>query len=72
MNDRERYQDAVRRLGEYSYTVAPKGQGYIVQHITDEDDTSHARHIDDLVDFATLMKWRADHRKTLDTVSHQF
>ena len=61
MSDQERYKDAVRRLSHYNYEVVADGQGYLVRHTTDADDTSQARHLADLVELAELIEWR--HRR---------
>jgi len=64
VNDRERYEDAVRRLLVCGYEVFSEGPGYRVQHLTDALDISLMRDIGDLVDFANLMGW-AEQRRNL-------
>jgi hypothetical protein len=65
MDDEEHYKDAVRRLVECCYEVRPDDQGYIIQHRTERDDISHARHLNDLVELADLMEWAEQRRKSL-------
>jgi hypothetical protein len=62
MNDRELYDDAVRRLLACGYEVFSDGSGYRVQHHTDELDISVMRDVSDLVDFANLMDWAKQRR----------
>ena len=57
MNNTERYEDAVRRLLGRSYEVVIEEQGYRVQHLTDHNDVSYARNLNDLVELADLMEW---------------
>jgi hypothetical protein len=57
VNQRELYEDAVRRLLACDYEVFSDESGYRVQHRTDELDISVMRDVSDLVDFANLMDW---------------
>jgi hypothetical protein len=49
VNQRELYEDAVRRLLACGYEVFSEGSGYRVQHHTDGLDISLMRDINDLV-----------------------
>jgi hypothetical protein len=59
MSDPDRYTEVVQRLAAYGYEVQPDPPGYIVQHGTNRDDLSRARHLDDLADLAELIEWAA-------------
>ncbi len=62
MNDGERFADAVHRLAKYGYEVLTDEHGYIVRHLTDADDVSCTRNLDELVDLADLMAWAEQRR----------
>jgi hypothetical protein len=62
VNQRELYEDAVRRLLACGYEVFSDGSGYRVQHCTDDLDISLMRNVSDLIDFANLMDWAEQRR----------
>ena len=62
----ERYSDAVSRLTRCGYEVLPDGQSYIVRCVTDSDDVSQTRNLDELVDLADLMEWAQKRRVAKD------
>ena len=55
----EREQQAIDCLATHGYEVIPDGAGYIVRHRSDFQDVSHARHLEDLIELAELVEWRA-------------
>jgi hypothetical protein len=63
MESRERQADAARRLAQCGYEVLADERGYIVRHLTDSNDVSCARNLDNLVDLADLMEWATQRRK---------
>ncbi len=67
MDGEEGYEDAVPRLNAYGYVVVADGQGFIVKHMTDSNDVSSMRNLDELLDFADLMEWAAQKRGSAST-----
>jgi hypothetical protein len=63
MFNQQRYEHAVQCLAAHGYEVLPDMQGYLVRHCNDPDDTSRARHLDDLVELAELTEWAAQYHK---------
>jgi hypothetical protein len=57
MNEPE--QQAIDCLATRGYEVLPDGTGYIVRHRSDPQDVSRARHLEDLIELAQLVEWRA-------------
>ena len=53
-----RYDELAKALDRYGYAVSRGEHGYILTNHTDPSDISYARHLDDLADFAELMRWR--------------
>jgi len=69
----QRYDELVRSLDKYGYTVTQAKHGYVVTSHTDDEDASYARHLDDLADFLDLMRWRERLiiRRQLTILRHQ-
>jgi len=65
MEHMERYEDAVRRLADHGYSVTSDRQGYIVRHLTNPDDVSHADNLDQLVELSDLFDWREQRQRPL-------
>jgi len=59
MQDSQRYEEVVQCLAVYGYDVIPDGSGYIVRRGQNHEDTSRARHLEDLEEFAELFEWAA-------------
>ncbi len=64
MEHQKLLEDTLRRLEHCGYEELPDGQGYIVQHLTDVDDASRMRNLDELVDLADLFEQREQWRKS--------
>jgi hypothetical protein len=58
VSDSQRYDDLIQLLSTYGYAVTLDEPGYAVTSRADPNDASHAQNLDDLADFADLLRWR--------------
>lgn len=58
MEHQKLFEDILRRLKYCGYDVFSHEQGYIVQHLTDHDDVSRMRDLNELAELADLFEWR--------------
>ena len=67
MLNHDRYTKAVQQLAALDYEVLPNGAGYIVRHLTDANDVSKTRDLNDLIELV-VRQCRFDNNAVFSTV----